>query len=70
MAMRVDEARQQNDFAEVNDFPGCAGPQIRPRTDSPNAVSGNEHRAVFNRRLRNRQNNAGAENHGKVTGGR
>jgi hypothetical protein len=63
VAVGVDEAGEQDDFAEVEKYFHCARPQVRPGTNRANAISGNDHRAVFNGRLRDRQNRAGAEDH-------
>ena len=53
MAVRVDEAGKQNDFAEIKNFFVCGRSQfqVRPRTDGADAVSRDDDRAVFNRRL-------------------
>ena len=64
VAMGVDKAGKQNDFAEIGNFPIRMRPQVRPGTNRANAISRNDHRAVFNGRLRDRQNRAGTENHG------
>jgi hypothetical protein len=68
MAVGVDEARQQNDFAEVADFSGGVRLQIRPRTYGTDPIFRNDDGTVFDGWPGNRQNRSGAKNHWNVAG--
>ena len=50
MAMGVDEAGQQDDFAEVEDFFAQVRAQIFPRRDGPDFIPDNKNRAVLDGR--------------------
>ena len=68
MAMGIDEAGQQDDFAKVEDFFSDVWLQIRPRADGADPVFRNNDGTIFDGWPGNRQNRSGAKNHGNMTG--
>ena len=59
--MGVDEAGQEYGLTEVAHLSGGLRAEVAPAPDGGDPTPGNENRAVLNRRLRNRQNDSGAE---------
>jgi hypothetical protein len=56
--MRVHEAWEQNDIAQVQRATGVRGRKIFPTPNAFDAIAGDQDRAVFNRRLLNRKDEA------------
>ena len=65
MAVGVDQAGKQDRFAQVHHRFARGNRMVRPPADKANPVSRNLHRAIIDGRLRDRQNDASAEDHGQ-----
>jgi hypothetical protein len=63
MAMRVDQARQKNDFAEVQHRIPLVRRHFFPAADPGDSIAGDLHRAICNRRTGHRQHHAGTQKH-------
>jgi hypothetical protein len=61
MAVRIHEAGHQHRFAQVNRLAAAVRGQITPTPNGGDALARHQNRALANRRLGNRQNNAGAQ---------
>ncbi|PYK97052.1 MAG: hypothetical protein DME19_17620 [Verrucomicrobia bacterium] len=61
--MGVDQTGQQQRFPQVDGGLPGTGPQILPSSDRLDAIAGNPHRAIVNRRLCDRKNDTGTKEH-------
>ena len=59
--MGVDQARHQNDIAEIEYLPAPFRPEGPPAADGRNAISRNDQRAVLDGRSPDGKDNPGAE---------